>query len=36
MNTALYVSPGTAHDWFTVAYGIKMGFPRIAEHMGLG
>lgn len=36
MHTALYISPGTAHDWYTVAYGIKMGFPRIGAHMGLG
>jgi S-formylglutathione hydrolase FrmB len=36
MDTKLYISPGTTHDWYTVMYGYKMGFPRIAAHMGIG
>lgn len=36
MNTQLYVSPGTGHDWFTVAYGVQKGMPAVLAHMGLG
>ncbi|GAB3800716.1 alpha/beta hydrolase-fold protein [Humibacter antri] len=36
MNTQLYVSPGTGHDWYTVAYGVQKGLPAVLAHMGIG
>jgi enterochelin esterase-like enzyme len=36
MRTELLVSPGTAHDWNTVRYTLRNGFPAIAAHLGLG
>lgn len=35
IHTELLVSPGSAHDWNTVRYTLKNGFPRIAEQLGL-
>lgn len=35
IRTKLLVSPGTAHDWNTVRYSLRNGFPDIAKHMGL-
>jgi len=29
------VSPGTAHDWHTVQFGLQQGIPILAEHWGL-
>jgi len=36
MDTRLYVSPGTAHDWHTVGYALDQSLPVIEHHWGLG
>ncbi|GAB3577815.1 alpha/beta hydrolase-fold protein [Leifsonia lichenia] len=35
IRTRLLISPGTAHDWNTVRYTLRNGFPLIAAHLGL-
>ena len=35
MQTQLFVSPGTAHDWRTVAYALNQSLPAISSHWGL-
>jgi enterochelin esterase-like enzyme len=35
VTTATLVSPGTAHDWNTVRYALKVGIPMIIPHLGL-
>ncbi len=35
MQTALIVSPGSAHDWNTVRYVLAHGLPATLAHMGL-
>jgi len=35
MNVHALVSPGTAHDWFTEQYGLRMGIPLLAQQWGL-
>ncbi|MBT2503422.1 esterase family protein [Curtobacterium sp. ISL-83] len=35
MQTALVVSPGSAHDWNTVRYVLRNGLPAVLTHMGL-
>lgn len=35
MQTQLFVSPGTAHDWRTVAYALNQSIPVISSHWGL-
>jgi S-formylglutathione hydrolase FrmB len=35
IQTQFFVSPGTAHDWYTVAYGLAHGMPIILQHLGL-
>jgi len=35
MDTRLYVSPGTAHDWHTVGYAFDHSLPVIEQHWGL-
>lgn len=35
MDTHLYISPGTAHDWHTVAYALDHSLPVIQHHWGL-
>ena len=35
MNVHELVSPGTAHDWFTEQYGLRMGIPLLAQQWGL-
>jgi enterochelin esterase-like enzyme len=34
--TRLLISPGSAHDWYTVRHTLATGFPAVAAHMGLG
>lgn len=36
MTIRLFVSPGTAHDWRTVQYGIAHSLPLVAARWGLG
>ncbi|ROP60795.1 esterase family protein [Curtobacterium sp. ZW137] len=35
MQTALVVSPGSAHDWNTVRYVLAHGLPPVLTHLGL-
>lgn len=35
IDTQLFISPGTAHDWNTVRYTLDNGFPSVADMMGL-
>jgi enterochelin esterase-like enzyme len=35
MQTALVVSPGSAHDWNTVRYVLAHGLPAVIAHLGL-
>ncbi|WFR66741.1 hypothetical protein P9139_19000 [Curtobacterium flaccumfaciens] len=35
MQTALVVSPGSAHDWNTVRYVLSHGLPAVIAHLGL-
>lgn len=35
MQTALIVSPGSAHDWNTVRYVLAHGLPAVIAHLGL-
>jgi hypothetical protein len=35
MDVHPFVSPGTAHDWFTEQYGLRMGVPVLAQGWGL-
>lgn len=35
IRTRLIVSPGSAHDWNTVRYTLRNGFPDIARRLGL-
>ena len=35
VTTETVVSPGTAHDWNTVRYALKVGIPMILPHLGL-
>ena len=36
MTVHSITSPGTAHDWHTVQYGLRTGIPLLASHWGLG
>ena len=35
MDVHSFVSVGTAHDWYTERYGVKVGLPLLATRMGL-
>jgi len=35
MQTDVFTSPGTGHDWYTVRYALTNGLPIIYRHMGL-
>jgi S-formylglutathione hydrolase FrmB len=35
MDSTLVISPGTAHDWHTVAYAFDRAIPLVARHWGL-
>lgn len=35
VQTKLLESPGTAHDWNTVRYSLRVGVPMLFPHMGL-
>ena len=35
MQTRLLVSEGSAHDWNTVRYALRVGMPGVIAHMGL-
>lgn len=35
MDVHSFVSVGTAHDWYTERYGVKVGLPLLAARMGL-
>ena len=36
MQVKSFLSPGTAHDWYTEQYGLRVGLPLLAERWGLG
>jgi S-formylglutathione hydrolase FrmB len=35
MRVSSYLSPGTAHDWYTEQYGLTVGLPILARSWGL-
>jgi enterochelin esterase-like enzyme len=35
MDVHAFVSPGTAHDWYTERYGVQVALPLLAAHWGL-
>ncbi|MBO9048763.1 hypothetical protein JYQ29_14575 [Curtobacterium flaccumfaciens pv. flaccumfaciens] len=35
MQTRLFVSEGSAHDWNTVRYALRVGMPGVIAHLGL-